>query len=51
LAGLLVTEGFSPSEAFARLTQARGLQVPDTLEQAHWIEHFAMSQHAPRKAR
>jgi protein-tyrosine phosphatase len=46
LAALLVSQGFSPSEAFAKLTRARGLQVPDTPDQIHWVEQFALSAHA-----
>lgn len=41
LAGVLCAEGFSPGDAFSRLTKARGLQVPDTDEQVRWIEKFA----------
>jgi protein-tyrosine phosphatase len=45
LAALLTMEGVTPDEAFKRLTEARGLQVPDTLDQVRWIEHFAARQH------
>jgi protein-tyrosine phosphatase len=41
LASLLCAEGFQPEDAFARLSKARGLQVPDTQEQVRWVEHFA----------
>jgi protein-tyrosine phosphatase len=41
LAAMMVSEGFTPAEAFRRLTIARGIQVPDTPDQVHWIEHFA----------
>jgi len=41
LAGVLCAEGLPPGDAFKRLTKARGLQVPDTAEQVHWIESFA----------
>lgn len=41
LAGVLCAEGFSPEDAFKRLSTARGLQVPDTAEQVQWIERFA----------
>jgi protein-tyrosine phosphatase len=51
LAALLITEGFTPAEAFSRLTLARGLQVPDTPDQIRWIEQFAASHHAPEKSR
>jgi protein-tyrosine phosphatase len=50
LAGLLITDGLRPSEAFRRLTNARGLQVPDTPDQVRWIEQFASTQHAPAKS-
>jgi protein-tyrosine phosphatase len=43
LASLLCAEGFQPEDAFARLSRARGLQVPDTPEQVSWVEHFAGS--------
>jgi protein tyrosine/serine phosphatase len=41
LAGLLCAEGFPPEDAFRRLAKARGLDVPDTAEQVHWINRFA----------
>ena len=41
LASLLCAEGFQPEDAFARLSKARGLQVPDTQEQVRWVERFA----------
>ena len=41
MAGLLCAEGLSPQEAFARLSVARGLTVPDTWLQAQWIGHFS----------
>jgi protein-tyrosine phosphatase len=43
MAGLLCAEGLSADEAFARLTVARGLPVPDTWLQAQWVNHFAES--------
>jgi protein-tyrosine phosphatase len=43
LASLLCAEGFKPDDAFARLTKARGLQVPDTQEQIRWVERFAQT--------
>ena len=43
LAGVLCAEGFAPEDAFKRLANARGLQVPDTTEQVQWIEKFAGS--------
>lgn len=41
LAALLCAEGFTAEDAFRRLSAARGLQVPDTPDQVHWIERFA----------
>jgi protein-tyrosine phosphatase len=41
LASLLCQEGFTPKEAFRRLSLARGLQVPDTVDQVRWVERFA----------
>jgi protein-tyrosine phosphatase len=43
LACLLCLEGLSAQEAFARLSVARGLQVPDTWLQSEWVRHFAES--------
>jgi protein-tyrosine phosphatase len=46
LAALLCLEGFTPKDAFQRLSLARGLQVPDTLEQILWVERFAATHQA-----
>lgn len=43
LACLLCLEGLKPEEAFARLSAARGVPVPDTWLQTQWVEHFAES--------
>lgn len=43
LASVLCAEGLSPQDAFSRISKARGLQVPDTPEQVHWVEGFAAS--------
>ncbi len=43
MACVLCAEGLSADEAFARLSAARGLQVPDTWLQIQWVEHFAES--------
>ncbi len=40
MAGVLCAEGLSADEAFARLSAARGLTVPDTWLQKQWVEHF-----------
>jgi hypothetical protein len=34
----------TPDDAFKRLTSARGVQVPDTLDQILWVERFAARQ-------
>ena len=44
LAALLTAEGYTPDDAFKRLTKARGLQVPDTRDQIRWVERFAARQ-------
>lgn len=41
IAAILCSEGISAEDAFARISEARGLQVPDTLEQMIWMENFA----------
>jgi protein-tyrosine phosphatase len=41
LAALLTAEGFTPADAFMRLSTARGIQVPDTRDQVSWVERFA----------
>ena len=43
LAAVLCGEGFTPQDAFQRLSAARGVQVPDTPEQVHWVEQYAKS--------
>ena len=43
LACVLCLEGLTPVEAFDRLSEARGLRVPDTWLQTQWVEHFAES--------
>lgn len=47
LAALLAAEGFTPDDAFRRLTLARGLQVPDTADQVRWVERFAAARQIP----
>lgn len=44
LAALLTAEGYTPDDAFRRLTKARGLQVPDTPDQIRWVQRFATRQ-------
>ena len=38
---LLVTRGVSPGSAVDALSAARGVQVPETLDQRQWIDHYA----------
>jgi hypothetical protein len=38
----------TPQKAFKRLTVARGVQVPDTREQARWIERYVTTLEADR---
>ncbi|HZQ34850.1 MAG TPA: tyrosine protein phosphatase [Dehalococcoidia bacterium] len=40
---VLVAAGLSPEQAFARITAARGVDLPDTDEQRAWVEWFAAS--------
>lgn len=39
---LLVSAGIDPEAALAKIRQARGCTVPDTLEQSNWIKSFAV---------
>jgi hypothetical protein len=41
LAAVLCVEGISPERAFCLISKGRGLQVPDTPEQAEWMAGFA----------
>jgi protein-tyrosine phosphatase len=41
LAAVLCVEGISPEHAFRLISNGRGLQVPDTPEQAEWLVAFA----------
>ncbi len=45
---LLVSKGMEPATAVQRLSEDRGLPVPETVEQSRWIERFAAS---PAKGR
>ena len=40
-AALMILFGIAPDEAFRQLSQARGLEVPETDEQLNWIKKFA----------
>lgn len=39
-ASILCSDNMSVDEAFERITNARGLDVPDTPEQIEWVEKF-----------
>jgi protein-tyrosine phosphatase len=41
LASLLCQEGLTAGDAFRRLSDARGIEVPDTAEQVRWVESYA----------
>jgi protein-tyrosine phosphatase len=43
MACVLCLEGLTPDQAFTRLSDARGIHVPDTWLQVQWVEHFAES--------
>jgi protein-tyrosine phosphatase len=38
---LLVTKGLDSKSAVERISAARGVKVPETADQLHWIEHYA----------
>ncbi len=38
---LLVSSGIPAETAFSRITEARGLPIPETAEQRRWVEKFA----------
>jgi protein-tyrosine phosphatase len=42
LATVMRLEGLTAKEAFARISDARGLRVPDTAEQAKWVARLAI---------
>ena len=46
-ASLLVNAGVEVEQAFAQIEGARGVPVPDTLEQRQWVEKFAHSTAVP----
>lgn len=41
MAAILCVEGLSPERAFGLISKGRGLEVPDTPEQAEWLAGFA----------
>jgi protein-tyrosine phosphatase len=40
IALLLILDGYTLEQAFEAISQARGLQVPDTQEQVEWVRQF-----------
>lgn len=46
-AGLLVTSGSDPSEAFHRVSDARGLPVPETSDQVEWVTQLSAIPRSP----
>jgi protein-tyrosine phosphatase len=42
LATVMRLEGFTAREAFTRISEARGLRVPDTAEQERWVSRLAI---------
>jgi protein-tyrosine phosphatase len=42
LATVMRLEGFTAREAFSRISEARGLRVPDTAEQERWVSRLAI---------
>jgi hypothetical protein len=41
MAAILCVEGLSPERAFGLISKGRGVEVPDTPEQADWLAGFA----------
>jgi protein-tyrosine phosphatase len=48
-AGVLILRGMTPNAALERITAARGLRVPETVEQRLWIETFARAANATKQ--
>ncbi len=42
LATVMRLEGFTAREAFSRISEARGLRVPDTPEQERWVSRLSI---------
>jgi protein-tyrosine phosphatase len=42
LATVMRLEGFTAKEAFARISNARGMRVPDTAQQARWVNRLSI---------
>jgi len=49
-AGLLIYRGFDPQTAIQRVSQARGIPVPETREQLAWLGSLGSSMIASRLA-
>ena len=47
-ASVLVRHGHSPQDAFRMISKARGVQVPDTVEQSEWVAANQKSLQAKR---
>lgn len=43
VASILICTGISPQLAFEKVSESRGLVVPDTQEQRQWLETFAQN--------
>ena len=48
-ASLLVSSGIEPEEAIRRVSVARGVSVPETVEQKKWVKDFADAAAALRR--
>jgi len=45
-AAVLTSLGMKPGEALRAVSKARGIKVPETVEQARWFEDYARTHHA-----
>ena len=45
---LLITRGLDPAAAVRKVSAARGVAVPETAEQRHWIDHYAAISASPK---
>jgi Predicted protein-tyrosine phosphatase len=48
---VLVTSGETPGTAFQQIQKARGLAVPDTIEQTEWVASFANNAQPAERSR
>jgi len=44
---VMTLQGIDPTEAFDRISAARGIDVPDTLAQKLWVDAFAATFASP----